>query len=230
MIRKQTWILLIVLAVLVGAIFYLQKNPLPSNSTATPSPTAAPALLEGWTSEDIVWMQMESSQSGSEPVILSLSADGTWVLGKDGKQAADAGKVEQARAQIADLHPTAALPQGTDLKAIGLTTPNKTLTVKNVGGKSIKIQIGSATPTGSGYYVSVDGKAPVVVAQTVIDTLEGLFVTENLLPPTPTAVVSPSSSPETTSLPAETATLPALTTPPTETAIETATVTVTAAP
>ncbi len=182
MVRKQTWILLAVFAVLLAGMFYLQKNPLPSSGSTTPSPTSAAPVLQGWTSSDIVSMEFKDTHQGTT-IQISQDAQGNWTLGPD-KKKVDTGLAEELRTQIAEFRPIAALPTGLQLQAIGLETPSRILSIRNKQGKQSELRIGNADPTDSGYYVQMDNQPPVVIAKSTIDGTLDLF---NNAIPTPTA-------------------------------------------
>jgi hypothetical protein len=185
MVRKQTWILLVVFAVLLGGAFYLQKNPLPSSSgTETPSPTALARLLkEGWNTSDIVWMELKGKQSSA--IQLSRDNQGVWTLTPEAATV-DPGKAEEIRTQIADMRALANLPASFALDAAGFSAPAYILTIKNTQGQQSVIRIGNETPTATGYYAQVDDQAPVVIDKTVIDNVTGKLAKENLMPATAT--------------------------------------------
>ncbi len=182
MIRKQTWILLAVFALFLGAAFYLQKNPLPKKEALTPSPTAQPVLLNGWKGSDITWMEYKDTQ-GSTNIQVVQDDKGNWALVSGGKEKVDTGHAEQMRTQFADIRTTAALSADIQLDAIGLKTPARFLAIRDKQGKQAIINVGSVDPTGSGYYVQVDNQAPVVVDKSTLDGLVDLF---NSSLPTPT--------------------------------------------
>lgn len=200
MIRKPTLILLIVFAILLGGVFYLEKNPLPgSQAKATPSATAMPNLLPGWTTSDINTIELKPAQGS--PLTLSKDDKGAWTLTEGSTKISEnveAGKVEQIRSQILDASTLAVLPADYALDPIGLKTPENILTVRGAG-KQTELRIGKQTPTENGYYIQVDGKAPVVADKYAVDgfmeQLKGLL-------PTPTP---PPGSETTTTPPAPTA-------------------------
>src|SRR5512133_3830129 len=102
MVRKQTWILLVIFAGLLGVTFYLQKNPLPeTTANATPSATAAPAILSGWQEQDITGIELKAGQNTLAQ--LTRDAQGDWQYGP-GKTQVEAGKVAQITAQLIDTH------------------------------------------------------------------------------------------------------------------------------
>lgn len=183
MIRKQTWILLVVFAALLGVMFYLQQNPLPDTAQATPSVTAQPVMLPGWQPEDITQISIQHGQA--EALMLAKDAEGSWML-EPGALPVEAGKVEQLRAQITDLRVIAALQPGFDPAATGLSQPVLTLTVWNTQGQETVLKIGGQTPIETGYYIQVGESAPVVVSKFAVEALLDLAQIEKLANITPT--------------------------------------------
>lgn len=171
MIRKQTWILLAVFIVVLAATIVLEKNPdlLKSSQTSTPSPTSQAMMVEGWQSSDITQIEILDSQ-GSRLKILQTD-EGQWVIDSPDGDAADAGIVEEIRAQITAARTTAFLDPGYDLNSVGLSIPSNTLTIRNAQGRESVIRIGELTPTGAGYYVKVDNAAPAVISKYSIDDI-----------------------------------------------------------
>lgn len=188
MIRKQTWILLVVFAALLGVMFYLRQNPLPDPAQATPSVTAQPVMLPGWQPEDITQISIQHGQG--EALMLAKDAEGSWML-EPGALPVEAGKVEQLRAQITDLRVIAALEPGSDPAATGLNQPVLTLAIWNTEGQESVLKIGGITPIETGYYIQVGENAPVVVSKFAVDALLDLAQIEKLANITPTPEAQP---------------------------------------
>lgn len=186
MIRKQTWILVVIFVILLAVVFYLQKNPLPTTgANVTPSATSPVSLLPGFGAQEIMFVSIKNGDTS-----LQLSNNGgNWVLLPENKPV-DVGKAEEIRAQLADLHISANLPASFSVETVGLSTPAQTIALKNSQGKQIEMKIGKMTPTGDGYYVQVDNNNPVVVNKGTIDTLIEQISLSNLAP-TPTLAITP---------------------------------------
>lgn len=180
MIRRSTWFLLAIFVVLLGATIYLQKNPLPEKVEVTPSPTALPKLLGAWQSSEIRWIEVRKGEA--EVLVVAQDDAGNWVIGPDTTETADAGMIEVIRSGIAGALVQATLSSDYDLSALGLDAPIATITLKNQTGEEVVIQVGAETPTGTGYYVSVGQKAPMVVNQGVIDDILEQMTMESLVP------------------------------------------------
>ena len=188
MIRRQTWVLVAILILLLGVVFYLQRNPLPpSGAEITPSATSPASLLPGFGAQDIMYV---SIKNGEDTIELSNNG-GRWVL-LPGNKAVEAGKVEEIRAQLADMHVMANLPASFDPETGGLTKSTRMISLRNSQGSQVDMKIGDATPTGDGYYVQINSNAPVVVNKGSIDVLLEQISLSNLAP-TPTLEVTPAA-------------------------------------
>lgn len=189
MVRKQTWVLLGVFVILIGVAFYLQKNPLKTSAELTPSPTPPISFLPDWTTGDIIRINYQDSQG----ILIQLeqATNGGWMLQPDGKPV-DLGKIEQIRTQILDTQVITTLDSGFDLASIGMSSPAGKITLTNLKGENVEIQIGSKTPIGTGYYVLVDQNRPMVVSSYAVETLLELLKVEALLDLTPTPELTPS--------------------------------------
>jgi len=191
MIRKGTWIVLFVFAVLLGLAFYLNKNPLPSETSATPTATAVPPLLEGWNEAEIVSIEYKGDPGA---VTLTQNPDGSWTLGPDNPRPAAIDKVESLRTSLASLQVQSILNTTDPLDAVGLAAPTRVLLVHSSAGKQSEIRIGNLSPTGSSYYVQVDNQTPVVVSKYSLDGVLSVLSPEMLAAPTPT--VQPVTTPK----------------------------------
>ena len=174
MVRRPTLILLITFAVLIGLVFYLQKNPLPSQASQTPSPTPRAKVISDLEATDITAIELK--EKGSSQVIqVRRSGQNEWSLGADGKEKADIGKVEQLRAEIASLRVITEMPEDMIDSALGLSEPAYTLTIQTSQNQRHEVQVGDKTPIENGYYTQVDDGFALVVSNAAIDTIVGLM-------------------------------------------------------
>lgn len=179
MIRRGTIFLVAVFIVLAALAFYVQRNPPASSAaTITPAPTAYSPLLEEWTTTDITVLERDIA---GETLRLERNAEGGWNT-DDESAVVSMGVVEQALAEILSLRPVAYLDAGIDLEAVGMAAPTATILLENAAGERHTLQIGALTPTGGGYYLRFDDRAPAVVDRYAVDGLLELLQAERLLP------------------------------------------------
>lgn len=187
MVRKSTIIMLIVLALLIGLVFYLQKNPLPSQASQTPSPTPQAQVLPDIHSSDITWVEWKEKDI---PVIqISREAQGSWVIGGDENKVVETAKAEQLRVEIAAMRVIAFMPEDTSLVSLGLDAPAYVLNLRTAGGEQYAISIGKKTSIGNGYFIRVNDQSPAAVNNIVVETIQDLM--QQIISPPPTATVPP---------------------------------------
>jgi hypothetical protein len=198
MIRKGTWIVLIIFIVLLGGAIYLNRTPgglTFTQPTETISPTAIPRLLADWQADEIVFIELKGQrQSSADPdqsgatgtVTLTKEEDGSWTIGPDNNEEARLGTVENLRSQFATVRILSALDTSLPLDSAGLVEPQTVITLHSSNNRQVEIRIGGNTPTNSGYYVQVDSNPPVVVSTASVDAILSLFDPAQLYEPTPT--------------------------------------------
>lgn len=185
MIRKTTWIVLVVFILLLAGVVILQRvqgNVTLVKEEVTPSATSAPLLLGNLQAQDIVAIDWTGE---GQTITLTKAADGSWSLGPGTNGPVEAGQVEQLRASLVSLHAASQLGASNPLDAIGLSVPTNIISLRTTSGQLTQINLGSVTPTGSGYYVQVDSNAPVVVDKYAIDSVLDLLKPTSWVTPTP---------------------------------------------
>ncbi len=201
MIRRNTWILLAVLVILVGVVVYFNNQKNTPASAATP--TASQQYL--FTSQDGKPTDIKIVDIAGHSVEIARDSAGTWVL-KAPTSAASQGQAEAAATQITALSLFGNVQLGLDV--VGLDKPAYVMTVTFDNTKTHKVLIGSVTPIQTGYYVQVDGGQIKVADKSGIDSLVGMLTTPpylaTLTPPiTPTPIPSntPTAKPSDTPAP-----------------------------
>jgi hypothetical protein len=183
MIRRSTWIILVILLALVGFSFYVKDQK--ARQAAEATPTVGPAALFPSTEGTPTDIKIE----GSAGVTVQISRDqtGKWVL-KAPKQAdADQASAEAAATQVGALRVVSTVDLGLDV--VGLDKPDYTVTVSFGASKTHLLLVGSITPIQNGYYVQLDGGQSQVVEKSGLDALLGLVSKPPYLA-TPTPVAS----------------------------------------
>lgn len=186
MIKRSTWIILIILALVVGGYFVVQKHPFTTNQ-ASPTPTPTSYLI---TQADGVLQSLQITDASGNTVKIQQDLSKNWVVTAPTQAVADQGLAGAAETQVGALRVVAILDTPPAPNAIGLDTPAYTMNLEFSGGVSHKIEVGDLTPTSSGYYVRLDGAKVYVVSQSGIDALTKL-VTAPPYPATPTPIPTP---------------------------------------
>ncbi len=188
--HRNTWLLLVILAGLVGLGWFLnQRAQAPAAETATPLPTAA-FLYAPESGVQIVKFRLGSASG--EYTQLERGADGAWVVETAASRGiANPSSSEMAATQVGALRILNTLDSPPALDAIGLEEPQYTLVVSNSSGQQV-FQIGTATVTGSGYYARDANGTVVIVGKFGLDALLNLLSAPPFAQtPTPGATSAP---------------------------------------
>ena len=185
MIKRPTWILLIVLILAAGTYLLLKVHPLKS---AQPTPTlAGNAFLI--TQADGLLQSLRISDGKGNIFQMQKDLSKSWVITSPTTGKADQGLAGAAESQVGALSIVTSL-SSPDLAATGLDVPAYTMNVTFVSGMSHKIEVGNLTPTSSGYYIRFDGTKIYIVGQSGIDALSNLLKAPPF-PATPTPDITP---------------------------------------
>lgn len=197
MISRNTLILLGVLVVLVGVVFFIPwyqgRNPNPSPTPSTPLPKQV--FPTGQIS------QLTMNSKDGKTVILKASGNNQYTVTQPSNLVYDSSTVQTAVSFFQTAVVQTELPTQPPADVMGISAPADTITAKMADGSQHVLKIGSATPTGEGYYVQVDSNPAFTVAKSDVDNLLALF-TAGKPPATPTAAgtgtavpVSPTAAP-----------------------------------
>jgi hypothetical protein len=192
MIRRNTWIVLVLLAALIGFSFYWgdRKARLSAEATPTPGSTTLISAADGSPTD----IKIESSIGTA--VEVARDEAGKWEVKRPSQAAADQGSAEAAATQAGALRILSDVHLGPDV--IGLDKPTYTLTLGYGTSKTHKLLVGSETPIQDGYYAQLDGGQNVVVDKPGLDALVDLLSHPPYLATlTPVASSTPTAAPPT---------------------------------
>jgi hypothetical protein len=192
MLKRSTWVLLAILALVIAA-YFLIKDQSSKPKTLTPTPAGAKLLISP---ADGVLQSLRISDSKGNNFQMQRDLSKAWVITAPASGAADQGLAGAAETQVGALSIVTTLETPPDLNVLGLSAPMYSIEVGFVGGSSHKIEVGNLTPTSSGYYVRFDGGKIYVVANSGIDAVVKLLTA----PPFP-ATATPIPTPESTATP-----------------------------
>jgi archaellum component FlaG (FlaF/FlaG flagellin family) len=186
MVKRQTWVLLAVFAVLIGLAFGWTRYQ-NDRKKSQPTPIATPEqFLFTLDSATVASMKITDNVS-SKVVTVARDISGQWILVEPKAEYTDVANVEAAVTQLASLRVLTALDSTDNLAEYGLDKPAYTITVIINGGQQFIAQVGSTTVTSSGYYVLIPGGVPQIVAKYGLDAVLKLW----LNPPIATPPVAP---------------------------------------
>jgi hypothetical protein len=197
--RVGTWLAILLLAALIGFAYYLKKQKDAPNLDATPTP----GITYVFTSEDGLpsGIEITPAEGDAQRVKVEHGTDGLWKLSLPLEAQANQGSAQAAADQIASLRMLGEVNAALDI--LGLDKPTYIINISFTGGKTHKLEVGSVTPTQSGYYTRVDGDKIVIISKDGIDALLNLQASPpylatpspSPLPPTETPVPVIESTP-----------------------------------
>jgi len=193
MIKRSTWILLVILILTVGAYFLIENKPSKINAL-TPTVTGDSFLI---TQAQSVLQNLHIADNKGNKFQMQRDLSKSWVITAPTSGVADQGLAGAAETQVGALSIVTTFNSPPALSTIGLAVPADTIDLLFVNGTSHKMEVGDLTPTSSGYYVRFDEGKIYVIEKSGIDSLLNLLASPPF-PPTPTSV--PTS--DTTSTPA----------------------------
>jgi hypothetical protein len=198
MVKRPTWILLLILVLVVGVYFLIKNQPLRASSI-TPTATESSFLV---TQSDGVLQSLRIYDDKGHNFQMQRDLSKTWVITAPSSGVADQALAGAAETQVGALRIIVILDSPPEPTVVGLMVPAHTLEMRFVSGIIHKLEVGNLTPTGSGYYVRYDAGKTYVISQSGIDALLNLLTAPPypVTPtPAPTAVSINTPIPETVS-------------------------------
>jgi hypothetical protein len=196
MLRRSTWILLLIFAALVGFTWLFQRyqaDKAANSATATPTiPLSNLYALDNTQVNDI----KIADSSGNQIEVYKDPLSDQWAITGVPVEEADSFKIESISGQLFALQAQETLTDTPPLESIGLVIPAYVITITTSQGAQLVTNVGSSTPIGSGYYCRVGTGQVVIVNKLVLDDILGLLTNPPLLPtPTPEVTATESVSP-----------------------------------
>jgi hypothetical protein len=181
--RRITYGLLIALVVLIGLAGLLQSNIIKPAPTEAGSVTATLAPLWSVDSASVNLIRIEDLKNGTHVEVQKNTA-GTWLVMDIPSVEADQAKVTAALGSLAKM---------LIYRDYDLDKPLYKLTVKTADAKTFVLEIGAPTPTGTGYYVRLEGAKNIVGVRSSLISPVIDFLTNKPLPATatPTFTITP---------------------------------------
>jgi Domain of unknown function (DUF4340) len=199
MVRRSTWILLIIFIALAGAVYFFQRyQTQKTDNAATATPSATPVKVYNQSGAQVEDIKISDS-SGKALELYKDQASSKWAVANVPVEKADSFQIESVSAQLFDLQAQETLTQTPPLDSVGLITPTYTITMTTTGGSQTITSVGSQTPTGSGYYIRVNAGQVIIVDKLILDDILHLLSNPPLLATptpevTPTETISPTNS------------------------------------
>ena len=160
---RSTLVLIVVLAGLLGYIYYLNKN-----ESASPASTKDKAF-GSVKAEDIEEVQIKSADGQTSRV---QKADGAWKLVEPEAAAADQGELSSITSSLSSLEIQRVVDENAvDAKQYGLDPARIEVSFRAKGDKEPKrLQVGEKTPTGGDLYARFPGQKRVFLVSSFLDS------------------------------------------------------------
>jgi hypothetical protein len=169
MVRRTTWVMLLVFGVLVLFAWLFQRyQSSKAENTATATPGATAAILYNFNTTQVVEITISSS-SGKMIDFTRDSGSANWVIKDLPAEQADSFQIESLSSQLLSLPAIDTLTQSPPLDSIGLANPSYTITIETADGKQIVTHVGSPSAIGTGYYIRIDSGPVVIVDKVSVD-------------------------------------------------------------
>jgi hypothetical protein len=193
MIRRSTWILLGVFALLVGfAWLYQRYQTNKADNAATATPTVAPVRLYDLTNSQVNEINIAAS-AGDKIDLYRDPESSNWAITDVPVDQADSSQIESISKQLLSLQVQETISQSLSLDSVNLVFPAYTITMTTADGTQLVTFVGSQNAVGDSYYVRVDSGQVVLVDKVVMDDVLNLLKNPPLLP-TATPEVTPTET------------------------------------
>jgi hypothetical protein len=191
MIRRPTWIILIIFVLVIGAALLVEKTPY-FQPAPTATATTAPHLLISSVSA----VKMVDAAGLTES--LKQDASKVWTADVPSDVQVNQGNMAELESTLLGIEIISSPQTAPPADATGLAKPAETITITDATSQVHVLKIGLKTPTSSGYYVQMDQGKPVIVSTTTIDRIVVLI---SGVRATPTPPPAPTNNPATTPTP-----------------------------
>ena len=184
MIRKTTWIIVLIFAVLLAAVFLWQRSQDEKAAEATPDVSEIAAgdqylfNVEG----EIAGLRIE--HVSDKAVGLAKDETGQWMLTGASPSPLDSAAMDSVMGDLAMLSVVSTLQNPPQLEDLGLNPPSYRILVTLRNGDQLIASVGKVTPTGSGLYVLSGDRRVLIVSEYSLQSILDL-VDNPPYPPTP---------------------------------------------
>jgi len=171
MVRRTTWIVLVIfLGLLVFSLYWQNRNK-DNQGEGTPSPVVQ-SLLD-IKSDEISTLRIEDERGGAVE-LMHVEGNG-WILVVPNSEATDSNAVDKMVNQFVSLHVISTIDPAPPGDATGLKNPQYQIDLRIKNGRQIIVNVGVQTATGSGYYVKVDDGFVKVVDKIGLEAVTDLI-------------------------------------------------------
>jgi hypothetical protein len=196
MVRRSTWILLIVFGLLVLFAWLFQRYQAnKTNNTATATPTALPTKLYNLTSAEVSSINI-ADNTGKNIELYRDAGSSNWAIKDVPINQADSQQIDSISNQLLSIQVQDTLTQSLSLDPYGLAAPTSAITMTTTDGSQVVTAVGALTAIKNGYYVRIDSGPVVIVTNVTIDDVLNLLKKPPLLATTtPEVTVTETGTP-----------------------------------
>ncbi len=170
MVRRTTWIVLVIFLGLLAFSLYWENRNKKNQVEVTPSPVVE-SLLD-INSDEISTLRIEDE--GGRAVELKRVERSGWILVVPKSEATDSNAVDGMVDQFVSLHVISTIDPAPPDDATGLKDPEYKIRLLVKDGRQMIVNVGVQTATGSGYYVKVDDGFVKVVDKIGLEAVTNL--------------------------------------------------------
>jgi hypothetical protein len=168
MFRNSTWAALLVLAVLVGVLVYMNREQQAVEEAAQSFPTLPSRTVIPEGAGALTRIRLEPASGTTVEVMLDLQGNWQVILPFLGR--ANQGNVEAAVTEIGSMRYLNEI-KDVPLADLGLDPPVHVLTLDFKNGAQHILWLGDKTPSETGYYARLDGERILVIEDFAIESL-----------------------------------------------------------
>jgi len=194
MIRRTTWVYLVLFIALLGFAWYFQSSK--EKAAAQVTPTPGTQNLFNIEESSIKSLKIEDNQG--KFVALGRDEKGLWSLTEPKADMTDISQAESAVSQLVSLTVLSSVDPAPSADVTGLNPADYTVTIDFNNGSQKVLLVGKVTPIQNGYYSQLDGGPVDVVNKYGMDAFLKLLSNPPVATPTavPTAVPDVTSTPQ----------------------------------
>jgi len=173
MVRRTTWIILVIFLGLLAFSFYWQSRNKNKDNQAEGTPSQVVQSLLDIKSDEISTLRIEDERGG---VVEVMHVEGNgWILVVPKSETTDSNAVDGIVNQFVSLHIISTIDPAPPDEATGLKNPEYQIRLRLKDGRQMIINVGGQTATGSGYYVKMDDGFVKVVDKFGLETVINLI-------------------------------------------------------
>jgi hypothetical protein len=165
MIRKTTWFIVLIFAVLLAAVFLWQRSQDEKAAEATPDASESVAGEEYLFEVEGEISGLRIEQVGGKAVDLVKDETGQWAPAGGSASTLDSAAMDSVIGGLAVMPVVSTLQNPPELEALGLNPPSYRMLVTTKNGDQLIASVGKVTPTGSGYYVLSGDRRVLIVSE-----------------------------------------------------------------